>query len=125
MQRAELSKRLAHAAEELYRESHATYTDTGVHSYLRDTAAALAEFAQQCEDEYVRVHGRDDESVVPTVAQGVALAWFIRSRKLTVNGKHIGVTVALGGAGLPDTYLHVRFSDGYEGGIDPDGKVST
>jgi hypothetical protein len=29
------------------------------------------------------------------------------------------------GAGLPDTYLHVVLGDGFEGGIDQDGRTST
>ena len=87
--------------------------------YLRDHAASLAEFARQVRDEYERVVG-DEE--VPTNAQGIALARFLRS---AFRDKTIGAAVSRGSAGLPDDYVYVRLTDGYEAGIAPDGRVST
>lgn len=66
----------------------------------------------------------DDE--VPTIEQGLALARFLRPAFR--DSVHVGLRsafVARGGAGLPDDYLHVRLQDGYEGGIDREGRVST
>ena len=87
--------------------------------YLRDHATSLAEFARQVRDEYERVVGDD---VVPTNAQGIALARFLRP---AFRDKTIGAAVSRGSAGLPDDFLFVRLTDGYEGGIGPDGRVST
>ena len=87
--------------------------------FLSDHAASLAEFAQQVEEEYAPL-ARDHE--VPTNAQGVALARFLRA---AFRDRAVGAHVCRGGAGLPDDYVYVRLTDGYEGGIAPDGRVST
>ncbi len=68
----------------------------------------------------VRAHRR--RRGVPTNAQGLALARFLRP---AFRDKTIGAAVSRGSAGLPDDYLFVRLTDGYEGGIAPDGRVST
>jgi hypothetical protein len=71
-------------------------------------------------DEYVRLAGGQEEC--PTTAQGVALARFLRP---AVRDPGLAAYVCRGGAGLPADYLYVRLTDGYEGGIAPDGRVST
>jgi hypothetical protein len=58
---------------------------------------------------------------LPTHPQGLALARFLHSRL----ARDVGARVTLGGAGLPERYLHVAFTDGFEGGIDDTGRVST
>lgn len=67
----------------------------------------------------------DTPDEVPTVEQGIALARFLRPhfREPRPGGRY--AQVSRGGAGLSDDYLLVRLSDGYEGGIDRDGRVST
>lgn len=91
--------------------------------YLQDHAQSLAEFANQLRDEYVRIVG-DDE--IPTVAQGVALARFLRPQfRDDVRPGNRSAHITRAGAGLPNDYLHVILPGGYEGGIAPDGRVST
>lgn len=68
---------------------------------LRDYAAALSEFAEQLDREYVRL---TDAGEVPTAAQAFALARFLRP---ALRDTTIGATVCRGGAGLPCHYLHV------------------
>jgi hypothetical protein len=59
---------------------------------------------------------------VPTNAQAIALA---RSLRPALRDKTVGAAVSRGAAGLPDDYLFVRLTDGYEAGIDLAGRVST
>jgi hypothetical protein len=62
---------------------------------------------------------------VPTPAQGLALAKFLRS---FFRGEKIDehyATVSLGGQGLSNEYVLVQMGSGYTGGIDRDGRVST
>lgn len=92
---------------------------------LQDYALTVSELAQQHREEYVRIHGGNGREV-PTYAQGIALARFLRrgfSDEVHAGDRH--AHVARGGAGLSDDYLYVRLADGYEGGIDRDGAVST
>lgn len=90
--------------------------------FLRDHAATLAEWADAVEQLYARL----DEGEIPTNAQGIALARFLRPAfRDDAHPADRSAHVSRGGAGLPDSYLYVRLSDGYEGGIDSDGRVST
>jgi hypothetical protein len=125
--RAPLDERLEHLAREFAtigsRECEPGFEPANLaelRAFVRDHACSLAGFATQVREEYERVHGRTIGDRIPTPAQGVALARFMQT--LAIHGQ---VTITLGGAGLPGDYLHVRFHDGYEGGIDPDGRVST
>lgn len=131
--RAPLHERLNALAlqfDQMSHSDHPEWTGDGMANgklgaFLRDHAQSLAEFAQQCEDEYVRTAGGDVEDV-PTTAQGVALARFLRRQfRPSVHPGERHAHVSRGGAGLPGDYLHVRMADGYEGGIDRDGRVST
>lgn len=87
-------------------------------AFLRRHVEALSELAQQLEDEYVRLTTEE----IPTPAQGLALARFLRP---CLRDKRVGASVCRGGQGLPEDYLYVRLSDGYSGGIAPDGRTST
>jgi hypothetical protein len=62
---------------------------------------------------------------VPSNAQALALGRFLRSKFAAHDPIQRIAYVTRGGAGLSDDYLHVRFGDGYEGGIDREGRVST
>lgn len=88
---------------------------------LENLAEELASIHMELEREWV--HASTDGEV-PTVAQGIALARFLRPH-FTGDKSHWGAFVSRGGAGLGDSYLHVRFNDGYEGGIAKDGSTST
>ena len=65
------------------------------------------------------------EGAVPTHVQALALGRFLRGHFQHDDPIMRAATVSRGGAGLPGSYLYVRFNDGYEGGIDRDGRVST
>lgn len=121
MSDAPLHERLTALATQMYEKAWELDPASGLPP-MRDFATAVSEFANVCEKEYVRL---SDDDETPTVAQGVALARFLRShfRRDDVSSRY--ANVARGGAGLSDTYLHVRFGDGFEGGIAPDGSVST
>lgn len=93
--------------------------------YLLDHAASLAEFAEQVRDEYVRIAGSRDPEDIPTAAQGVALARFLRGHFRHTDPMKRLAYVTRGSIGLSEDFLHVRFGDGYEGGIDPSGRTST
>ena len=82
---------------------------------------ALDGLRQDFEDNWVHA---DTEGEVPTVAQGVALARFLRPH-FQMDAVNRGAFVSRGGQGLGDNYLYVRFNDGYEGGIAKDGSTST
>lgn len=88
----------------------------------REYATVVAELAQECERDYVRLESEGD---TPTIAQGVALARFLRPHFRPQSSVAPVANVSRGGAGLPADYLYVRFADGYEGGIAPDGRTST
>ena len=117
MAEAPLEKRLMTLAMQM--NNHAMEKNM---ASLSDYATTLADFAHQLENEYVRVTG---DTQVPTTAQGIALARFLRP---TFNSGAPGdrhARVSRGGAGLGDDYIHVVLPDGYEGGIDRDGRTST
>lgn len=90
-------------------------------SYLQDHAYTLNEWGDAVELLYAKL----DEGEIVTNAQGVALARFLGNGFRNAERRFAWANVALGGAGLPDSYLHVRMGDGYEGGIDREGRVST
>ena len=118
---APLDQRLEALAQQFYERAWKDGAESipALREYLRDHAASLTEFARQVREEYERTVG---DEVVPTNAQGLALARFLRP---AFRDKTIGAAVSRGSAGLPDDYLFVRLTDGYEGGIAPDGRVST
>ena len=118
--RAPLNERLHALAECFVERAHEPGVDAAQHAeFLRDHASSLREFARQVDEEYVR---RIEDDEIPTVAQGLALAQFLRP---AFRDARIAAHVCRSGVGLPDDYLSVRLSDGYEGGIAPDGRVST
>jgi hypothetical protein len=93
----------------------------GEQAWLNNLIERLGELADQATTEYERVRPVEGDS--PTAAQGVALATFLRSR---LQHPDEYATVSLGSpAGMLPNYVLVRFSDGYEGGIDREGRVST
>lgn len=65
------------------------------------------------------------EDAFPNHVQAIALGRFLRGRFSLRDPSMRRAVVSRGGAGLPDTYLHVLFNDGYEGGVDFEGRVST
>lgn len=90
--------------------------------FLRDNAYTLSEWADAVEQLYARL----DEGEIPTNAQGIALARFLRPAfRDDAHPADRSAQVSRGGMGLPDSYLLVRLSDGYTGGIDRDGRTST
>lgn len=90
--------------------------------FLQDHAYTLSEWADAVEQLYARL----DQGEIPTNAQGVALARFLRPQfRDTVHPADRRATVTRGGAGLSDTYLLVTLPGGYQGGIDHEGRVST
>lgn len=62
---------------------------------------------------------------VPTTEQALALGAWMRQQFTNAEPAMRRVNVSQGGAGLPDTYLYVTWADGYVGGIDLTGRVST
>jgi hypothetical protein len=88
--------------------------------WIAALALQLSELGRDARENYERLLPAEGD--IPTAAQGVALARFLRSR-LRESGSY--ATVTRGGLGLPDTYLHIQFPDGYEGGIDREGRLST
>jgi hypothetical protein len=88
--------------------------------WIDDLAHQLCAFARESRENYELLLPPEGET--PTAAQGVALARFLRSRF----GERCGqATITRGGLGLPDHFVHVLFPDGYQGGIDREGNVST
>jgi hypothetical protein len=71
----------------------------------------------------VAVTERTTEQLPP--AQVFALARFVMRGLGSERRGDRWFRCSLGGAGLPDDYLHVVMGDGFECGIDPDGRVST
>ena len=66
-----------------------------------------------------------DNGDVPTNAQALALGRFLRGHFRSDDPRCRGAHVSRGGTGLGDDHLYVRFNDGYEGGIDREGRTST
>lgn len=97
------------------------HEDSPLSRYLIDHAYTLNEWGDAVEQLYARL----DEGEIVTNAQGVALAGFLRRSFRTAVPAYRWANVAQGGMGLPDTYLHVRMADGFTGGIDQEGRVST
>lgn len=90
--------------------------------FLIDHAYTLSEWADAVDQLYARL----DEGKVPTNAQGVALARFLRpSFADDADPGYRHATVMRGGMGLPDDYIAVSLPDGYVGGIDREGRTST
>jgi len=89
-------------------------------AWFLNHAHNLGELAEQARKRYVPLLAVDEE--IPTSAQGVALARFVRPHLCDRRGS---ATVCRGPRDLPDGYLYVRCADGYEGGIDREGRVST
>lgn len=113
-----LPQSMRELALEFDRKAHEHGTSP-LSSYLVDHASTLIEWADAIEQLYARL----DEGDTVTNAQGVALARFLRGHFM--RDRFSNATVCRGGAGLPDDFLYVRFSDGYEGGIAPNGDTST
>jgi hypothetical protein len=95
--------------------------------FILDHAASLSEFALQVREEYARIRGsspvvHNGVPSFPTAAQGLALAGLMRGRLDASGG---WARASRGGGGLGDDYVYVQLHDGYEGGIDTDGRVST
>lgn len=118
--RAPLDERLAALAMQFRTQAEDAGATAPQHAeFLRSRLASLSHFVQQLEEDYALLTTEE----IPTCAQGLALARFLRP---TFRDIGIGAHVCRGGLGLPDDYLHVRrLSDGYEGGIAPDGRTST
>lgn len=89
---------------------------------LSECAYALSELANEVGEHYVRA---DADGEVPTNAQAIALARFLRPAFNVKDRGYRFARISRGGAGLPEDYLHVVLADGYEGGIDRDGRTST
>jgi hypothetical protein len=89
-------------------------------SWFAEHARQLNTLAEQAREQYARLLPANGE--IPTSAQGVALARFLRPHLRDGRGC---ATVCRGAVGLPDSYVYVRLDDGYEGGIDREGRVST
>jgi hypothetical protein len=98
-----------------------------VRQWLRNHASTLGEWSSAVRELYVRVDETDGE--VPTNAQGIALARFLRAQfRDDVHPGDRSAHVSRGGAGLGDDYLHVvlnPYGRRFEGGIDREGRVST
>jgi hypothetical protein len=117
--REPLDERLAALAMQFLAQSKdASATAPQLAAFLHAQVESLSDLAGQLEDEYARLTTHE----IPTCAQGLALARFLAPH---LRDMSIGAHVCRGGQGLPSDYLHVRFTDGYEGGIAPDGRTST
>jgi hypothetical protein len=118
---SDLPKSLRALAQEFLAKANA-HPDSPLASYVQDHAWTLTEWADAVELLYARL---DTEGEVPTNAQGIALARFLRGHWTNVENRFRFASVSRGGAGLSDDYLYVRMGDGYEGGIDRAGRTST
>jgi hypothetical protein len=117
--RAPLDERLAALAMQFLEQAEDADASAPQHAaFLSTHVESLTDFARQLREEYTRLTAEE----IPTCAQGLALARFLRP---AFRDKRVGAHVCRGGQGLPEDYLHVRLSDGYEGGIAPDGRTST
>jgi hypothetical protein len=111
----DLAEALGELARIVYERGEATED-----AWFLNHAHKLSELAEQARERYVPLLAADEE--VPTSAQGVALARFVRPHLRDRRGS---ATVCRGPRDLPEGYLCVRCDDGYEGGIDREGRVST
>lgn len=109
--------RLGFEAEEGEETGEAPQISAQLHKHAMD----LDGMVRELEANYVLA---DSEGDVPTNAQGIALARFLRPA-MRGEARNAHATVAKGGFDLPDGYIHVRLADGYEGGIARDGRTST
>lgn len=117
--REPLDERLAALAMRFQRQAGDAGASAPQHAeFLRTHVASLTDFVQQLEEEYARLTAAE----IPTCEQGLALAQFLRP---AFRDMSIGAHVGRAGLGLPEDYLYVRLSDGYEAGIAPDGRTST
>jgi len=116
--RASIEERLAALAMSCLTQAENTRATVRQHAeFLQNQVALLTGIAGDLEEEYVRLTVGE----VPTCAQGLALARFLRPAFRARTGAY----VCRAGLGLPEDYLHVRLADGYEGGIAPDGATTT
>ena len=93
---------------------------------VKTLAAELDTIYSDIEDCYVQVtptEGQVWEDEMPTRLQALALGRFLRPHFR--DPRQASAFVSAGGNGLPRSYVYVRFNDGYEGGIDKEGKTST
>lgn len=86
-----------------------------------DLAMRASELSNEIADSYVLADAGGD---IPTNAQGIALARFLRPQ-FRDGIRDAYATVARGGFDLPTGYITVRLPDGYNGGIDREGNTST
>lgn len=110
----ELAARVVRSCE----DKAAKVTDPAEQAFLED----VHQLAQGA----LSLLGVYPEDRIPTVEQALALGGFLAPAFR--DSVHVGLrsaVVARGGSGLPEDYLFVRLQDGYEGGIAPDGRVST
>jgi hypothetical protein len=111
----DLAAQLGELARIVYERGEATED-----AWFLNHAHKLNDLAEQARNCYIPLVAADEE--IPTSAQGVALARFVRPHLRDRRGS---ATVCRGPRDLPDGYLYVRCDDGYEGGIDREGRVST
>lgn len=118
----DLADQLGELARVVYQRGEATED-----AWFLNHAHKLSELAAQARERYTRLLPADGE--IPTSAQGVALARFVRPHLRDRRGS---ATLCRGPRDLPDgdatspaENLYVRCDDGYEGGIDREGRVST
>jgi len=116
------ARELADSLAALAMSLSSTSSSTRATTVFRDSIAdRFAELAHQAEDQYARIHPASGET--PTPAQGLTLARLLRSR---LRNPSDSATVSLGDVfALPDGYIAVRFSDGFEAGVDRDGVASS
>lgn len=120
---APLHERVAHLARMFFEASYEEdRSENWLRMFIRDHGASLADFARELEENYAPLSTGGE---IPSNAQAIALGRFLRSRFAAHDVMQRIAYVTRGGAGLPDDYVHVRFGDGFEGGIDREGRVST
>lgn len=88
---------------------------------METMAHELSALALDVQDNYVYLARSGD---TPTVAQGVALSRLLRG-SLDPASRGSALITTGGSMGLPHNYLAVRFTDGYQAGISPEGEIST
>jgi hypothetical protein len=109
---------LAESMEALAVKFASRANETG-DSFLQDEAYTLSEWADAIRELYARLDVGDG---LVTNAQGVAIARLMRGRldETATVSRPLART-----AGLPENWLLVTFSAGFECGIAPDGSVSS
>lgn len=118
-----IQERLHQLALQLSEASFSTETQA-----LTEINRTLSEAAQEVERIAIELEAfvlHDDGHRFPTPKQSLTLGYFLHSRWNGEDPGRRGATVTRGGAGLGEDYLYVRFPDGYEGGIDREGRLST